>query len=67
MNKIPAAAALAAVLAATLTGCAEPSDPEQMKTRCEGIDKIYIVDDPNHGSELFVVHNHPECSNGTTR
>ena len=67
MNRKITWAAVTVAGLALLTGCAEPSDPEQMVTRCEGIDKIYIVDDPNQGSELFVVHNHPECSNGVTR
>lgn len=62
MNRKHALAALAIATAALLTGCAEASDPSQMSTRCEGIDKLYILDDPNHGSELFVIHNHPECS-----
>lgn len=54
------ATALSALLL-VLTGCADPGDPERMTTRCEGHDKLYILDDPNQGSELFVVPDHPDC------
>lgn len=62
MNKKIVYAIVLASATLLLTGCAEASDPEQMTTRCEGADKLYILDDPNNGSELFVVPSHPECT-----
>jgi hypothetical protein len=55
-------AALGAILAlGTLAACSEPSDPSNMHTRCQGPDKVFILDDPSKGSDLFVVPNHPDC------
>lgn len=67
MNRKIAGAVVAVAGLVLLTGCADANDPEQMTSRCEGIDKVYVLDDPNRGSSLFVVHNHPECSNGGAR
>lgn len=65
MNRKIAMAAVAAVMTAVLTGCTEVSpeaQAEQLVTRCEGIDKVFTINDSGYGSALFVIHNHPECS-----
>ena len=53
---------LVAVLAAVLVGCGQPEDPANLHTRCEGADKVFILDDPDKGSSLYVVPDHRECA-----
>lgn len=65
MNREIIAAILAITAVVTLTGCTEVSpeaQAEQLVTRCEGIDKVFTINDSGYGSALFVIHNHPECS-----
>lgn len=62
MSKTRTAAALGAIaLAGLLVGCSQAADPSNLHSRCEGADKVFILDDPNKGSDLFVVPNHPQC------
>jgi hypothetical protein len=49
------------LLAGLLAGCAEPEDPSRLHSRCEGADKVFILDDPDQGSDLVVLPNHPDC------
>lgn len=63
MNKRHALIAAVAVTAAlALTGCTSSGDPEAMITRCEGPDKVFIIDDSDRGTAMFVLANHPECA-----
>lgn len=55
------------VLLVVLAACTSASDPESLTTRCEGSDMIYVLDDPNNGSDLFVVPGHPVCERLETR
>lgn len=58
-----AVVAVVAVGALSLTGCSTASDAGSLHMRCEGADKVFIVDTPNtdRGTAMFVVANHPDC------
>jgi hypothetical protein len=65
-HRIPEALILSAVLLAVLVGCSEAEDPSNLHHRCDGADKVFILDDPNKGSDLFIIPNHPDCAGGAS-